>query len=251
MSGRPYIVASRRKKKVMSSSHKQKEIIEIFYDRDGLEIRPEDPEYERFLNGSEDYFGSYFVDENENIVREDNPQRAEKQKKKDAIRGEQITKEKNKQKTWKITLTIMAIVVIALILFIISQKTADDINKPYIELNSSVSSEFCSSGSKNCSTVNAARVSIEVSVSVNSRYTRKYTTPTITNLSSGQRYSCREVKVDKYSCEVELIEGSNNLKVISTVTPQDSTMSWEHSESLTITYKPNTSAVVNIERVLL
>ena len=235
----------------MSSSHEQKEIIEIFYDKNGLEVRPEDPEYEKFLNGSEDYFGSYFVDGNENVVREDNPQRAEKQKKKDAIRREQAAKEKSKQKTWKIILTIIAIVVIALIFFVISQKTADDINKPYIKFNSSIPSEFCSSSGKSCSTVNMARVSIEVSVSANSRYTRKYTTPTITNLSSGQRYSCREVKADKYSCEVELIEGSNNLKITSTVTPQDSTMSWEHSENLTITYKPSTSAAVNIERILL
>ena len=235
----------------MSGSHKQKEIIEIFYDKDGLEVRPEDPEYERFLNGSEEYFGSYFVDENENIVREDNPRRTKSQKEKDTIRKEQVAEEKSKRKKIRIVLAVVGTAIVLLILFIISQKTAEDINRPYIEIKSSISSEYCSGKSNSCSTVNTNRISIEVSVSINSRYTSQYTTPKISNSADDKRYSCQEVKTDKFICEVELVEGRNNLKITSTVTPQDSTLSWEHSENLTVFYSPETSSMVNIRKAII
>lgn len=68
-------------------SKPKKTITEIFYDEWDNEIKPGDPEYEKYLNG-EEYFGSYFIDTDGKVVKEIDPTREEDSAKKLAKRTE-------------------------------------------------------------------------------------------------------------------------------------------------------------------
>lgn len=107
-------------KKKTKKSSADKKIIEIFYDSEGREIRPTDTDYEKYLNG-EDYFGSYFIDSDGNVVKSFNQKRKEELEKRDLerkkLKEEEIKKEKEKFTPKKALLLFLALAILFIIFF--------------------------------------------------------------------------------------------------------------------------------------
>ena len=93
-----------------SNTKKEKTITEIFYDEWDNEIKPDDPNYEKYLNGDE-YYGSYFVDGNGNVVKKIDPNKTEDSEKKEAKRAEKNKETMSEDATAKNILKGIAIVI--------------------------------------------------------------------------------------------------------------------------------------------
>lgn len=96
--------------KQASANKKEKTIIEIFYDEWDNEIKPDNPDYKKYLNGDE-YYGSYFVDQDGNIVKEMNPSKEEDLERKKEKRAEKSKKEVSEDATTKDIIKAIAIAV--------------------------------------------------------------------------------------------------------------------------------------------
>lgn len=100
--------------KQASTNKKEKTITEIFYDEWDNEIKPDNPSYEKYLNGDE-YYGSYFVDQDGNIVKEINPNKKEDLEQKEKKRAE---KKKEEQSENTSTKNIAKAILVAIIIVI-------------------------------------------------------------------------------------------------------------------------------------
>ncbi len=96
------------------AAKKEKTITEVFYDEWDNEIRPDDPEYKKYIDG-EEYYGSYFIDEDGNVVKDYNPSREEDLEKKRQKREGKPSEEESARKTmiWAIIVMLIVSAIIA------------------------------------------------------------------------------------------------------------------------------------------